>query len=115
MLYLNEPILFMKKQITFLIFAFGFIGFVLLTSETNDSSGKAGSTGANGEQTCAQSGCHSDHLVDSGPGSADFTSSMTGWEYEPGTTYAMTFTINHPGCTLFGLGVECVDLKHNLS
>ena len=83
MLYLNEPILFMKKQITFLIFAFGFIGFVLLTSETNDSSGKAGSTGANGEQTCAQSGCHSDHLVDSGPGSADFTSSMTGWNMNP--------------------------------
>ena len=106
---INLNSILMKKQITFLVFAFGFLGVVLLTSETTDSRGKAGSTGSPGEHTCAQSGCHSDNPVNSGTGSVAFTSSMTAWEYVPGTTYTITFTVNQTGFALLGLGVECLD------
>jgi Secretion system C-terminal sorting domain len=96
------------------ISAFSALGFALLTSSAQYDSdeGKAGQTGSPGENTCAQSGCHTGTAVNGGPGSVTITSpDMTDWNYVPGQTYTIQVTVADAGRDLFGLGVEA--LKSN--
>ena len=81
---------------------------VFFTSTQLDDNGKAGKTNAPGEQSCVNS-CHDSYSLNSGPGSISISASgMTGFEYTPGQTYAMTVTVSQNGINLFGVGVEAL-------
>lgn len=74
-----------------------------------DDNGKAGATGSPSESTCAQSGCHNTYTVNTGGGSVTIAApTMTGWQYVPGQTYAISVTVAKSGVNLFGLGFEAL-------
>jgi hypothetical protein len=74
-----------------------------------DDNGKAGATGSPSEGTCNQSGCHNTYTINTGGGSVTITApTMTGWQYVPGQTYAISVTVAKSGINLFGLGFEAL-------
>ena len=74
-----------------------------------DDNGRAGATGSPSENTCNQSGCHNTYTINTGGGSVTITApTMTGWQYVPGQTYAISVTVAKSGVSLFGLGFEAL-------
>lgn len=89
-----------------------FFGTSSYDQHMDDDNGKAGATGSPGEETCAESDCHTGTAVNGGPGEVTITSSnMPNWEYVPGQQYAISVVVSESGRDLFGLGVEA--LKSN--
>lgn len=85
-----------------------------------NSGGSAADCGSPGEQgTCSRTGCHgagSGGLADNaGPGGVVMSSvpAMTGNQYSPGQTYAITITVSQTGVTRFGFGCEILDNSGN--
>ncbi len=68
-----------------------------------------GHTGAPGEQTCAKSGCHSDHDLNSGPGILTLDFEDPQQTYEAGKTYDITISIQQTGIERFGFEFVAVD------
>ncbi len=81
--------------------------FAVFTSEQMSDNGKAAKTGSPSEVFCTD--CHGDFALNSGGGSATIQApTMSGFQYTPGQTYAMSVTISRSASTLFGVGIEAL-------
>lgn len=82
---------------------------VVTMSFVMSDNGKAGKNGSPGENTCAESGCHTGNPVNSSNGSVTITApTMTNWQYVPGQVYPISVTVAQQGRSLFGLGFEAL-------
>jgi hypothetical protein len=90
----------------------GAFAIFVSASYQEDPDGKAGATGSPGENTCAESGCHTGTSVNGGPGNISIIApELDGGFYTPGQTYTIQVKVEESGRDLFGLGFEA--LKSN--
>ncbi|MCC6251166.1 MAG: T9SS type A sorting domain-containing protein [Bacteroidia bacterium] len=84
------------------------MGFIIFsTTAYTNNAGKAGYTGSPGETTCRN--CHNSFNLNEGDGSISISSpDLTGWEYQPGTTYTINVTVRKPGVSKYGFGFEAL-------
>ena len=88
---------------------------VLIMSSTTPESmslgAPASSTGAPNEQTCAVSGCHSDHQLNAGTAQINFEVAGHPLDYEPGKIYTFKISVSDPNVVRFGF--QLVALKNS--
>jgi hypothetical protein len=104
----------MKKTIIISIIATLPILIMATMPERSSSGAPASHTGAPGETTCATSGCHDDHAINSG--SANLTIEVAGGitNYIPGHTYPVKIKIADADVERFGFQITALSGNDNL-
>ncbi len=89
--------------------------YIALTSFIKTSGGHPSSTGAPGEQTCAQSGCHSNASVTTDNTNIvnTLTYSASDSSYVPGQTYSLTLKAKKTGIVKFGFEIVALKTSDN--
>lgn len=104
----------MKKTIITLS-VFAICSYITLTSFIKTSGGHPSSTGAPGEQTCAQSGCHTNASVTNDNTNVVNTLiySAADSSYVPGQTYTITLRAQKTGIVKFGFEITSLTTSSN--
>jgi hypothetical protein len=103
---------YIVKRILFIVFVIG-LQLVLMSNMLKLAGAHEASTGAPGEETCAQSGCHSDATV--GPG--DLVNKLIfnngDSTYTPGSTYAVKIQATKSSAKRIGFQVTVLKASDN--
>lgn len=89
--------------------------FLLLsaTLQRSSSGAPASHTGAPEDKTCAASGCHDDHLINSGTAKMSLVLDNDISAIVPGQTYTLRFSIHDKNVSRFGFQLLALQTKSN--
>lgn len=100
----------MKKGISIaIVLALAGVQVVLTSGRMKTTGAHESSTGAPGEQTCAQSSCHTDASVNNGATVNTLTFGNNETAYELGKKYTVTINVKKAGISKFGFQVVPLD------
>lgn len=98
----------MKRSLLILIaFAAVIAGTAFSVQSLN---GKAGYTNSPSESNCTS--CHNGSAANNSAGSIYMTSTMTNFQYVPGTTYTINIIVKYVGRSHFGVDVEALNTSN---